>query len=392
VPLLLALSLALLACGLAENLRHQRNLRRIPIRILVNGTRGKSSVTRLIAGMLREAGYTTIAKATGSEARIILEDGRELPVARPFGARITEQKALARLAASRGAQALVVECMAVRPESQLAMRTQLVRPTITVITNARVDHVDEMGPSLADTAESLALTIAPDACLVTSDPRFAGAARRVALTSGSSVGPETLARFAYPVVAENLELALAVGAELGIDREVALRGMVKAEPDVGALGIYRVEPPSIRAYVVVGFAANDLASTVLVWKAARSRLPPDLPLVLLFNNRADREYRIGEFLDLPAAIGPLRLVAVCGDYPKKVARLFARRGEEALSLDKGLGSESALEAIARRVGSPFVLFGVGNFKGLGEELAALCRRSGVALLEPSVGSAHPIEV
>lgn len=46
----------LVVASLAEVIRHRRNPRRVPIRIRihVNGTRGKSSVTRLIAAGLRE--------------------------------------------------------------------------------------------------------------------------------------------------------------------------------------------------------------------------------------------------------------------------------------------------------------------------------------------------
>ena len=44
---------ALLVLGVREQRRHDRNLDAVPVRVLVNGTRGKSSVTRLIAGALR---------------------------------------------------------------------------------------------------------------------------------------------------------------------------------------------------------------------------------------------------------------------------------------------------------------------------------------------------
>jgi len=54
-----------------EAWRHRRALRALPIRIHVNGSRGKSSVTRLVAAALREGGIPTAAKTTGSKARMI---------------------------------------------------------------------------------------------------------------------------------------------------------------------------------------------------------------------------------------------------------------------------------------------------------------------------------
>ena len=383
MQLVIVFGLALFALGLAENFFHQKNLRSIPIRILVNGTRGKSSVTRLIAGALREAGYRTIAKTTGSEARVILEDGSETPVKRPLGARITEQKALARLAARQKADALVVECMAVRPESQMLMQSQLVRPTITVITNARVDHVEEMGPTVADTEAALSFSIPPDGTLVTADPRFSGAshakaARRVVVANSSDISWELLGRFSYPVFPENLSIALQVASELGIDRERAIEGMIKAEPDVGVLRLFEVESPAYSMIFVNGFAANDILSTEMVWKEASKLLPPELPLVLLYNNRADREYRVPEFLRLPGRIGNIRLLVAMGEHTKKVARSFGSSGLETMTCETGTDFGALFSDLASRVGKSFLLFGVGNIHGMGETLMTYCKEHGCA--------------
>lgn len=383
VQLVIVFGLALFALGLAENFFHRKNLRSIPIRILVNGTRGKSSVTRLIAGALREAGYRTIAKTTGSEARVILEDGSETPVRRPLGARITEQKALARLAARQKADALVVECMAVRPESQMLMRSQLVRPTITVITNARVDHVEEMGPTIADTEAALSFSIPPDGTLVTADPRFSGAshakaARRIVVANSSDLSEEILGRFSYPVFPENLSIALQVASELGIDRERAIMGMIKAEPDVGVLRLFAVKAPGYSMIFINGFAANDILSTEMVWKEASKRLPPGLPLILLYNNRADREYRIPEFLRLPDKIENIKLLVAIGEHTRKVARSFGNSGLETMTCETGTDFGALFSELAARVGESFLLFGVGNIHGMGSALMTYCMEHGRA--------------
>lgn len=369
----------LLAFGVLENIIHQRNLRKLPIRVLVNGTRGKSTVTRLIAGALRETGRTTIAKTTGSAASIILDDGTERPVLRRLGARITEQKAFTRLAVARRAEAVVVECMAVRPESQKVFSTQLVRPTLCVVTNARVDHVEEMGATAEDTVAALAFSIPRDGVLISTDKRFEGYARRFIAADASSIDADTLAGFTYPVFPENLALALQAAGELGIDRATALRGMRSARPDIGAMGLYRVESRPFPAVVINGFAANDRLSTELVWEKAINSQPAGLPVILLYNNRSDREYRIAEFLDLPTALGKVDLVAVSGDHTGKVARLFTARGQASLALDASLDSESLLSSLGRRLGSEYLLFGVGNIKGTGRSLVEYCIDHGRAI-------------
>ncbi|MFI9254160.1 poly-gamma-glutamate synthase PgsB, partial [Streptomyces sp. NPDC053069] len=59
---LLISSLGLLIAGMVEQRRHYDNLAAIPQRVLVNGIRGKSSITRLCAGALRGGDLVTVAK------------------------------------------------------------------------------------------------------------------------------------------------------------------------------------------------------------------------------------------------------------------------------------------------------------------------------------------
>src|SRR6185437_4727712 len=65
---LLIICASLLAAGVIEQRRHFANLDRIQVRVLVNGIRGKSSITRLTAGALRGGGLVTVAKTTGTAA------------------------------------------------------------------------------------------------------------------------------------------------------------------------------------------------------------------------------------------------------------------------------------------------------------------------------------
>ena len=68
IPVLLAivagLWLLLVLAGGLEALKHRLLVNRIPVRVHVNGTRGKTSVTRLIAAGLRAGGKRVCAKTT----------------------------------------------------------------------------------------------------------------------------------------------------------------------------------------------------------------------------------------------------------------------------------------------------------------------------------------
>ena len=118
MAVLVLLLLFVLGLWVREMWIHQRALRSIPIRVHVNGSRGKSSVVRLIAAAMREGGVRTVAKTTGSKARFIHTDGNEEPVIRLGTPNICEQIGILDKARREEAQAIVMECMAVRPDLQ----------------------------------------------------------------------------------------------------------------------------------------------------------------------------------------------------------------------------------------------------------------------------------
>ncbi len=204
-------------------------MNKIPIRIHVAGTRGKSSVTRLIAAGLNEAGIVTVAKTTGTLSRMILPEGLEVPVYRPAGPNIIEQKRIVKAANSIGAKAIVMECMALQPILHWILQDKIVRATHAVITNARADHLDIMGPTEVDVALTLAGMVPADGALFTSEQRhhniFEEAAKdrnarfvRTLMEDIENVTQEDLDGFVHSEHRENVALALKILEEFGIDR------------------------------------------------------------------------------------------------------------------------------------------------------------------------------
>lgn len=75
--------------GIKEKNRHTNRLNKIPIRININGIRGKSTITRMIYSVLREDHYHVIGKTTGTDARMLYWfTDKEYPVIRNHKARI----------------------------------------------------------------------------------------------------------------------------------------------------------------------------------------------------------------------------------------------------------------------------------------------------------------
>ncbi len=104
--------------GIIENYVLKKSLKRIPIIVIVNGTRGKSTVTRLIAAGLRGGGYKVMAKTSGTRPRMVINNEVEVPVIRLGRANIIEQVRIIKKAADLGIQALVLENMSLRPDLQ----------------------------------------------------------------------------------------------------------------------------------------------------------------------------------------------------------------------------------------------------------------------------------
>lgn len=357
--LLMSLAGALLCLGVIESKRHLKRLKKIPIRILVNGTRGKTSVTRLITAALQENAWVVRGKCTGTDPREIMPDGSESETLRPHGARITELKGFFARAVLDGAQAVVVECMAVRPEMQRALARHLVKPTITVITNTLVDHVDEIGVNREETAQSLSHSLIPGTLLVTDEAFYSD--WPALFGSDKDPLPDSYRdQFSFPVYDSNLRLALRAATLAGINRETALRGMPAARPDTGMAGPFRVGQTT----VYNGFAANDPVSTALLAQNAAKDLSGQDKFIILYNNRADREYRLKGFLKPLEDLADLKpLLYVIGDNRPKVSRYFARRLPfPCLPLEpEKLQGESFYDARQ-------VIMCVGNIKGDGHAM------------------------
>lgn len=386
-PFLFSLSLwaGLLTYLRWEHRRHVRSREKIRLRIHVNGTRGKSSVTRLIAAGLRSGGFTVFAKTTGTSPRLIRPDGSEEPLKRRGPANIRENLEVIRRAARAGADAVVVECMALRPDLQGALEHRILKSHVGVITNIRPDHEDVMGSGVAAVARALSQTIPSGGTLVTTRGsvgklREAGVAvpePRLRFAS-DKLSSEELAAFPYEVFPENIALALAVCECCGVARAAALEGMQRAEPDEGTVRAYRFSTDGTTVHFINAFAANDPESTLLLWQRYVEKDAG--PVVVLLNTRADRKYRTQQLCRMLGAIhrGPF---LVTGEtwLVKRLLRPFT--GIEILSV----GRADCFRVLQQTIGKmrpPFVqVFAAGNRQGMEpllEFIAALEHKSGAA--------------
>ena len=379
----------LVASGLAESYSHRKNLSRIPIRIHVNGTRGKSSVTRLIAAGLRGAGIRTVAKTTGTLPRLILPDGSEVPIVRHSSPNVMEQRKIVREAAALEAEALVVECMALQPWLQWICESKLIRATHGVITNAREDHLDVMGPDETHVALALANMTPQKGILITAERQHRSVFERAAQDRGSrligvaeqdvlEVTDAEMARFSYEEHKENVALALRVCSELGIDRETALAGMCQSSPDPGATVTYELDFWGRRILFVNAFAANDPTSTERIWQSSLKSHPDVATRIAVFNCRTDRADRSRQLAHACIDWSPADHYVLTGTGTQAFARQAVAAGLDPRLIHTAEHATPAelFETLIDLAGRSALIVGMGNIGDNGLEIARFFRNRG----------------
>lgn len=371
MTVLILATVLLIAYWAIEYVRHLRNVKAIPIRVHVNGTRGKSSVTRLIAAGLRAGGKRTLAKITGTLPRVVLPDGREAAIIRLMGANIIEQKYIFRHAVTENPDAIVIECMAVNPVFQWITERKFVRSTISVITNCRPDHLDLMGSTEQSVTLSLSNTIPHGGVCYTAENEHYQLLEKVAKhrhckihqIRPTDVTREELSQFRYIEHAENVQLALAVCAAAGVPREVAIQGMIQAHPDPGALKKYHITDGSKSIHFYNVFAANDPKSTERIIQMVTGHLQ-NVEKIIILNSRADRLYRAHQLVDTVKGLD-FSYLLLTGEIPDKVeayARHVGIPAQKVIPLGEILPEQVYKKVLELTTTEAHVL-GIGNMAG-----------------------------
>ncbi|MEO0073018.1 MAG: poly-gamma-glutamate synthase PgsB [candidate division WOR-3 bacterium] len=372
-----------IAWGIYSYQRHLQNVKKIPIRIEVNGTRGKSSVTRLIAGGIRASGRRVIAKTTGTKPRFIISDTEEVPIKRLGKPNIAEEQKIFREAVKYQPDVIVIECMALVPYYQWLHTHRLLKPTHSVITNARADHLDVMGPTVRDVARALSNTIARKAKFFTAEQVHLDIFKERALALGtevivadpSIVTDEDMKGFSYVEHKENVALALAVCQSLGIDKQTALSGMYRQTPDPGVMRIYTITDQGKTFKVVNTLAANDPDSIYLLWEKVKNFSEERIVLVNCRDDRVDRSLQLAELTAQKfdanwfVATGSFTLA-----YIKKAISLGLAKEK---LVDMGNKSPAEIyDKVLSLIKEEALVFATGNTVGFGETLIQYFARKG----------------
>ena len=369
----------LVISGIIEKRQIKKAVKEIELRVNVNGIRGKSTATRFITAILNEAGYRVVGKTTGTSARLILW-GRRLEEnikRRPVGPNIGEQITVLKKAARMNANALVCECMAVKPEYQVVYQNEIIHGNVVVLTNVVEDHLDEMGPTTEQIAWAFADTIPYNGTLVITAGEYAEFFKKeaekrntkVVCVDPEEISDDYLNEFPFMVFKNNCAIGLGFARAMGIDEELAKRAMLKSHPDPGATRIVRVNRNGQKSYLVNAFAANEPSSSLEILSRISEGPLPKNDAMLILCCRDDRVDRTHQFAKDFLPYVEMSQMLVIGTGALEIVHDF-QQGKypgigECIDLS-GQKADTIIEEVTKRMNNN-VIFCVGNIHGSAEE-------------------------
>jgi poly-gamma-glutamate synthase PgsB/CapB len=357
-----------------EKVNHEKRVKSIPLRIWVNGSRGKSSVTRLIAAGLRGGGKKVIAKTTGTKASFIIDSENEKPITRLGMPNIREQVRIYKQAITMHPDAIVMECMALRPDLQYSEAVHIVKPNTVVITNLRSDHLDVMGPTVKDIAKHFLNALPKNATLFLGDDDIIKDSENILQRKNAEVHISDTERLPDHIITDfhyiehkaNVALALDVCKHFNVDENDALQAMRKATPDPGVLRKHTLMAAGKETTLINAMAANDPDSTYLIWQMVDKEYTEINIMINCRDDRIDRSFQMAKLLRERLQADHYILT---GSGTEILARQLHKTFKSEQILDAG-GKDpaDAVEAITDFIADKSLIFAMGNTVGYGAEL------------------------
>lgn len=362
----------------AESIVFNRRLKRIPIRITVSGTRGKTSIVRTLASVFRAHGIKVLAKTTGSEAMYILPDGSLEKIRRKGLTTILEQKQLIAKAVNLDVECMITEIMSIHPDNHKVETRKLTKPGLTILSNFRADHIDIVGESTRDISELFVNDIFPGSKVIIPENEINEYIRKGIQQNGAGLitaktGISDELDLPEPIyqqqIQANLDTVVTTARYHGIPDEIIIRGVLDARLDIGQLGIFRFDCPDRKVWFVNAFAANDPVSTLLLIQKTREILAPEIPgtleIIGLLALRSDRGERSRQWLNYLKSDGKdlFNRIYVSGIH----SRIFTRRLKNCERITNQ-NPEMITSHIIESTNDSVIVFGIVNIHGLGTEL------------------------
>lgn len=341
----------------------------IKIKILVSGSRGKSTVTKYITAVLQASGIKTISKITGVIPTIFFSDFKEQKIKRFGPARITEQFKMIRFAAKQKIEALVLECMSVNPELQ-AIEADIFMPDFYILTNIREDHFEELSKDETIRAE-LICSAFPEKCkIITAEKKYETIISDNVERKSSTLFmaektniPEILRDKVYP---DNYFLTLKIAEMLEIPEKTVVDAICIVE-NKKEKELYEYNLNGFEVNFINAFALNDVTSAEIFIKNLSNENKLHQNVIVILNTRQDRPLRSVSFAEWVAGIENLNYVIVTGTHCQRTSKELLKNNLSSKQIIQWNNKQidAALKNIKTLVKGNTTVIGIGNIAGDG---------------------------
>lgn len=341
----------------------QSRIRKIPLRILVNGTRGKSTTVKIIHNILKKSGKKVFAKTTGDVPLLIYPDGSQKEIKRFAPASIIENVMILKKAAKENPDAVVLECMALQPETQHVLSRHIFKPNYTIVTNIHFDHAEVMGPDITDTAKAVNECFCKNSSIILTEETMELLSKLPHYHADMHLtkNKESSARFENipaQILNENWSLIAALCKRLDIDKKPAHQCFADAWKSIDQR--IKLLLPNQKVELWNLFSANDIQTTKGFIKNRFARNSFSGKLIFYLNCRADRPLRTKEFVKYITEEYRSAEIWLTGDG-KYLAKNLFKGFPMHIHL---ISDQQALQNIKRDFSQETLLFCVGNFKSM----------------------------
>lgn len=359
----------ILVCLGIEYARLTRSLHKIPIRILVNGTRGKSTLVKIIHEILRQSGQKAFAKTTGDEPLEYLPDGQIKMISRNAPASIIENIGILRHWANEFPEAIVMECMALQPEAQRNLSTHIFKPNYILISNIHFDHAEAMGDQLREMVSTILECINDSANILTTNQveeklkQFGKSLANIRIAKAERF-PERFYSIPSQLVDQNWSLIKSMTDQLNINLQIAYHCFREVHLSMNRK--VSIRNPNLNYSFGNLFSINDHESAAMFIQHSRQNQISKAQEVVLFNARSDRPVRTKYFAELVLQEFPQNINIWITGSGKQLAKNIFRRKNIGCNSITLMSPKEVLDKLKSRFDIPATIYGIGNLCGMQE--------------------------
>jgi len=341
------------------------SIRRIPVRILINGTRGKTTTVRILHQILNQSGRMTFSKTTGDLPELHYPDGSRKRLFR-FGPANIKENIFQLLNLIRyKPEIFIMESMALHPEMQHTLSHKIFRPSHIGITNIKRDHMEIMGADETEILHCIAYSFTPGSRKYLPQEMKTEVAEEI--IRDPSVVFYTGKPFSkdFPlipreVIEKNWGLIQKLATDLGFDSPILVDIFEKEWEEMNRQ--LKIALPSYNVEFFNLFSANDLETTIQFTEHLHA-FTFEHSEILLINTRADRPLRSLAFINYFKSLPWVSEIWVVGKGKNFIKKQLKRHGQQ-INVILFSNTTALVNQIQTGFSKPTRIYGLANHQGM----------------------------